>query len=120
MRFIHAARAGDVPPGASRVIEAAGRRVLLAHWEGAFFAFAPVCPHRGNPLDGAQVYDGQLECPWHHFRYDLHSGRNIYPSNVYPLGASDIDPARLEGDLASLRTYPLEVRDGELFVALGE
>lgn len=28
------------------------------------------CPHRGTALSGGRVRDGQLECPWHGFRYD--------------------------------------------------
>ena len=28
------------------------------------------CPHRGTALSGGKIRDGQLECPWHGFRYD--------------------------------------------------
>lgn len=28
------------------------------------------CPHRGTMLSGGKVREGQLECPWHGFRYD--------------------------------------------------
>lgn len=40
----------------------------------------------------------------------------MYPRNVYPLGADDIDQGRLQADLRPLRTYPVEIRDGEIFV----
>ncbi len=92
--------------------------MLLAHWEGRIFACVPICPHQHNPLGGAAVLDFQLECPWHHFRYDLRTGENVYPRNVYPLGTGDIDQARLQSDLRPLRTYLVEVRDGEIFVGL--
>lgn len=29
-----------------------------------------VCPHRGASLAGGRVIDGELECPWHGFRFD--------------------------------------------------
>lgn len=118
VRFTRAGRAQDVPAGTSRLVQVEGRPILLAHWEGCFFAFAPICPHRNNPLEGAKVWDFQLQCPWHHFRYDLRTGQNLYPRNVYPLGATDIDQARLQADLRPLRCYPVEVRDGEIYIGL--
>jgi Rieske [2Fe-2S] domain len=37
---------------------------------------ATVCPHRGGPLDHAPVEDGCIRCPWHGYRFDLHTGRS--------------------------------------------
>ena len=28
------------------------------------------CPHRGTALSGGKIREGQLECPWHGFRFD--------------------------------------------------
>ncbi len=118
VRFIRAGRVEDVPAGFSKLVWADDRSVLLAHWRGRIFAFVPICPHQNNPLEGARVWDGQLECPWHHFRYDLRTGKNLYPKNVYPLGAGDMDEVRLEADIRSLTTYPVDIRNGEIFVGL--
>ena len=48
-----------------------------------------------------------------HFQYDLLSGENHFPQNVYP---QDI-PA-LRAQLRPLRKYPLEVRNGDIWVNL--
>lgn len=116
--WIRAAHISEVPPGTTRVVRLDYRPVLLANWEGHLFAFVAVCPHQRNPLDGAQLWNGQVECPWHHFRYDLRTGENTYPQNVYPLGASDIDQDRLRAEVRPLKTYAVEVRDGEIYVEL--
>jgi len=91
------------------------RLVLLAHWQGRFYAFASHCPHQGQPLESAQLWEGMLECPWHHFRYDLATGVNRYPANVYPE-----DVPQLAEQLHPLPVYPVEVRDGEVLVDLSD
>src|SRR5437867_10096764 len=58
-------------------------------------------PHENNPLKGA----------FHHFKYDVKSGRNYFPQNVYPK-----DCPMLQEQLKPLKTYPVEVRDIEVWV----
>ena len=36
-----------------------------------------VCPHLGGPLDDAPVEDGCVRCPWHGYRFDVRTGRNL-------------------------------------------
>jgi nitrite reductase/ring-hydroxylating ferredoxin subunit len=81
---VRVAGVSDAPPGSVRSVRAAGRRLVLVNRAGKFFALDAVCPHAGGPLDEGELYQGALECPWHRFRYDLRTGRNLYPANVYP------------------------------------
>lgn len=115
LRFTRAARIEDVPDGTTKLVRAGNRQVLLANWQGRIYAFESLCPHRRNPLQGAKLWDGTLECPWHHFRYDVASGANRYPSNVYPADAS-----QLREQLHPLPTYPTEVRDGAVYVGFAK
>jgi 3-phenylpropionate/trans-cinnamate dioxygenase ferredoxin subunit len=87
--------------------------LILANWEGQIYALYGVCPHRQNPLEGARVWDYLLNCPWHHFQYDVRTGENHYPQNVYPA-----DYPRLQQQLRPLQTYPVEIREGEVWVDL--
>ncbi len=113
LRFARAARIEEVPAGTSKLVLVEDRKVLLANWEGRIYGFVAVCPHQHNPLEGARVWDGMLQCPWHHFRYDLRTGQNLYPSNVYPT-----DDPRLLEQIQPVHTYPLRVHNGEIFVGL--
>ena len=115
MRFARAARLEEVPEGTTRLVRVENRPVLLARWQGRIYGFEDLCPHQRNPLEGAKLWGGMLECPWHHFRYDLSTGANRYPGNVYPA-----DDPRLEEQLHPVRTYPIQVREGEIFVGLAE
>jgi len=112
--FHFAARVDEVPPGTTRFCCIEGQGTVLAHWEGHIYALAGICPHRNNPLEGARLWGHLLDCPWHHFQYDIRTGENHYPRNVYPP-----DYAALQEQVRPLDTYAVEVRGGEIWVDLG-
>lgn len=64
------------------------------------FAVDNRCPHEGYPLSQGTVDDQcVLTCNWHNWKFTLAEGRNLYG-----------------GD--GLRTYPVEVREGHVWVDL--
>jgi nitrite reductase/ring-hydroxylating ferredoxin subunit len=72
-------------PGALAKVFVAGEPVLLARLEdGAVAAASAVCPHQGEDLSGGRVYMGAIDCPLHHYLYDLRTGVNRYPREVFP------------------------------------
>ncbi len=76
--------------GGRRVIELGGRPVGVFRVEGAFYALADRCPHRGAPLcsrgevvnlvegvgDEARVTreSALVRCPWHKWDFDIATG----------------------------------------------
>ncbi len=111
MAFQKIVRAEEIPPGHTRFFLVASKPVLLANAHGEFIATHGLCPHRGNALEGATLVDYLLDCPWHHFQYDLRTGENYFPRNVYPK-----DIPGLGAQLQPLSKYAVEVRDGEIWV----
>jgi 3-phenylpropionate/trans-cinnamate dioxygenase ferredoxin component len=98
-------------PGSLAKVVVAGREVLLARLEdGTVTAASTVCPHRGEDLSGGMVYMGAIDCPWHHYLYDLRTGENRYPRNVFP--------ADLAACLAPLPLYPVKEEAGWIWVGL--
>ena len=86
----------------ARAFTVAGREIVLCEVEGAIYALDGICTHEDLPLDGAEVEDGILECPWHGAQYDVCTGR------VCALPAT-----------RPLRTYPARVDDdGGVYVRL--
>jgi 3-phenylpropionate/trans-cinnamate dioxygenase ferredoxin component len=86
--------------------------------DGVAFAVSGRCRHLRGPLGEGRVVDGLLECPWHGARYDVHTGRMAAgPGGVFrPLG-------RLVKDTTGrlpLATYPVEVRDGAIWLSSDE
>ena len=84
MAFRKLARAENIPPGKTRFLCADDSPVVLANWEGRIYALYGRCPHQNNPLEGATMWDNLINCPFHHFQYDVRTGENHYPKNVYP------------------------------------
>jgi MocE subfamily Rieske [2Fe-2S] domain protein len=68
---------------------------------GSLFASDGICTHGNNHLAGGLVISGTIECPKHNGRFNLADG----------------SPARAP-ICRGLRTYPLESRNGRLFLNL--
>src|SRR4051812_34517914 len=93
--------AGELPEGRVTTVAAGHKSVALVHYEGRFAALDNRCPHQGGPLGEGSIENGLLRCPWHGFDY--------CPLDGASPGFDD-----------TATTYPLEIRDGEVFVGVVE
>jgi len=114
MEFVTVARAAEVAPGQTRSIWIGERRILIVNDGRTFYALQGLCGHQNLPLEGGRIWQGTIDCPWHHFQYDLKTGENLYPRRIYPLEALP----RLRQQVQPLQTYPVRVVDSELQVGL--
>jgi nitrite reductase/ring-hydroxylating ferredoxin subunit len=89
--------------GYRRVFKIDQHQLLLLQEAGETLLIEARCPHRGHPLDGAEITAGSLRCPLHGYRFELASGALLYASE---------EPCR------ALRRYPLVLRDTDLGVML--
>ena len=79
-----------------------GRQIALFDTPDGVLACNNRCPHEGYPLREGNLDDQCIiTCNWHNWKFDLRSGRNLYGG---------------EG----LRTYPVEVRGGEVWIDLSD
>lgn len=86
------ARAGELPPGARRVVRQDGQEIALFNVEGRLYAVGNRCPHRGGPLVRGRIetVSGPREnmgtvpagdcphavrCPIHGWLFDLATGQ---------------------------------------------
>jgi len=99
-----------LPAGKLTRTYVAGKKLLLARLDdGTLAAASAVCPHQGADLTEGTLYFDAIDCPLHHYVYDLRTGENRYPRNVFP--------ADLAARLANLRLYPAKDEDGWIWVA---
>lgn len=99
-----------LPPAKLSKVVVAGKPVLLARLDdGTLAAAAVFCPHRGADLSEGMLYFDAIDCPLHHYVYDLRTGENRYPRNVFP--------ADLAANLAPLPLYPIKEEDDWIWVA---
>lgn len=92
----------ELAVGSSLCVQVGDAQVGLFHTTEGLFALDNVCPHRGAPLHDGVAIDGYVTCPWHQWQFQLNNGlcRNIPGARV---------PA-----------YPVEVRDGTIWINLEE
>ena len=95
-----------ITPGQGRCVIADNRQIAVFRLrDGRVFALDNLCPHRAGPLSEGIVgidHTSQLEavvCPFHAYKFSLRDGRG------------------LDTEL-HVRSYPVEVRDGRIFVCL--
>lgn len=111
-RFVKMADVEEVPPGKLKAVDLAGQRLILINLGEEYRAFSARCPHGDGPLEEGTLFQGVLECPWHHWRFDVATGENVYPRNVFP--------SERQGEIRPLEAYPVRVRGRDIEVGLPE
>ncbi len=91
----------SLAPGEKRVVQIGNREILLARTSEQYFAIASRCSHAAWPLADEPLEGSQIVCTLHGARFDLRDGCPIS------------GPAR-----KPLATYPVELRDGEVYVRI--
>ena len=71
------------------------------HSPDGFFASDGYCTHEDQHLEDGIVIDNVIECPLHQGRFDVRSGKALS------------DPVCID-----LNTYPVEIRDGGIYLCL--
>jgi nitrite reductase/ring-hydroxylating ferredoxin subunit len=85
--------------GDRALVEIDGETIAVFASEGRLHAVANACPHEGNPLVEGEVLGDSLTCAYHGWRFDLDTGAGLF------------------GD-EPVRRFPVERRDGEVWVCL--
>ena len=101
MKWHRVLAADELPEGRVTTVAAGHKSVALVHYDGQFSALDNHCPHQGGPLGEGSIENGLLRCPWHGFDYCPLDGKSP--------GFDD-----------EAITYPLEIREGEVFIGVVE
>ena len=111
-------RCTDIPEGEGLAVDIGGRPIGIFKVGEKVYAVKNMCPHKRAPLakgtlEGTMLptscaggfdygMEGQvLKCPWHGWEFDIETGQCLF-------GVSD----------SRIKTYPVSVRDGEVFFDL--
>ncbi len=97
------------------VVETARGTLAVGLSDGKPFAVSNRCRHLFASLGKGRVAeDGCLECPWHHARYDVHSGKMVRgPQGVFKPVSGVVKSTT---GARALETYPVELRDGAIWL----
>jgi len=98
MAFERAAKVSEIPAGAIKEVQIAGRACALANVGEKFYAIDNTCLHRGGPLGQGELQGTVVTCPWHGWEYDVTTGKMVQNPN------------------AGVKCYKAEVRGDEIYV----
>jgi len=85
--------------GCVHAVTADGLEIVLVRVDGDFFALEDRCSHQDFPLSDGDIENGTLECVFHGARFDVRTGAAVRLPALRPV-----------------RTFPVEVRDDDVFV----
>ncbi|MDO8360221.1 MAG: nitrite reductase small subunit NirD [Devosia sp.] len=98
--WIEIGRIEQIPRRGARCVKTAvGPIAVFRTMEDKVFAIEDRCPHKGGPLSQGIVHGAQVTCPLHNWVFSLETGE-----------AQGADEGRV-------RTVPLQVVDGRIFMA---
>ncbi|MDX1699641.1 MAG: thiamine pyrophosphate-binding protein, partial [Melioribacteraceae bacterium] len=100
LKWYKVANTNELKEGRVKTVTAGNKTIALSLYEDKFCAIDNHCPHQGGPLGEGSIEDGWLRCPWHGYEYHPCTGRP-------PEGLDDTVP-----------TYPVEVRNNEIFIGI--
>jgi naphthalene 1,2-dioxygenase ferredoxin component len=92
---------GDVEEDDLVGVSLAGREIAVYNLKGRFYATDNICTHEHACLSEGFVIDDIIECPLHQGRFHI------------PTGEAKGAPVHIR-----LRTYPVKVEGGEVFVQI--
>jgi nitrite reductase/ring-hydroxylating ferredoxin subunit len=99
--WVRATAVDDIRVGGARSFAYLDKRIALFRTPGGVFASDNRCPHQGYALVRGDVKDGVLTCAWHNWKFELGTGTCRYGGE-------------------NIRTYPVQIRDGQVFVDIAD
>ncbi|PWC37663.1 3-phenylpropionate/cinnamic acid dioxygenase ferredoxin subunit [Azospirillum sp. TSO35-2] len=103
MTKIRVCSVDDLQPGDARRVECSPA-VAVFNADGNFYAVADLCTHGNASMADGYLEDGAMvECPLHTARFCLKTGRAMCLPATEPL-----------------RTFPVSVEDGDLFIEVDD
>jgi nitrite reductase (NADH) small subunit len=119
VREIFVAREAEMSDGERKIVIDDKVEIGVFRVDGAYYAWRNECPHQGGPVCQGKLMQGVEErldaqrrslgihyragslhivCPWHGFEFDVRTGRHAGYAAM------------------RLASYPVKVRDGEVYV----
>lgn len=89
-------------PDVPTPVDLRGHSLLLLLADDEPLAISRTCPHAAADLSSGDLYRRRITCPKHGYKFDLDSGRCIYPAD----------------ENYRLRCFAVEVREGSIWIQL--
>ena len=95
--FVRAVPAADIPDGQGKLWRHENKRIALFRTSAGVYAADNRCPHQGYALKDGDIRGDVLTCAWHNWKFRLDDGKCLFGGE-------------------NIRTYPVDLREGYVFV----
>ena len=103
MAFTKLASTNEIKTGKMERYTHDGVRILICHVDDSFYAVSDTCTHEDFSLYLGALHGEVVKCSLHGGKFNVKTGEPVE------------EPA-----CTALRTYPLEVRDNDIYVDIGQ
>jgi nitrite reductase/ring-hydroxylating ferredoxin subunit len=99
--WVRAMAVDDLPGDGGRLFSYFDKRIAVFRTSRGAFATDNRCPHEGYALVRGDVREGVLTCAWHNWKFRLGDGACLFGGE-------------------NVRTYPVEIRNGQVFLDVAD
>jgi len=82
MEFVKVAEASEIPLGHMKMVKVEGKEILIANFDGNYYAIGDKCTHEGADLSKGKFEKNEVVCPWHKARFDVTNGKVTFQPKV--------------------------------------
>ena len=131
------AAAREIEPGGRKLVEVAGRAIVVFNIAGEFFALANRCPHKAGELCKGKIsgfisspepgvyeisHEGEvIRCPWHGWEFHIRTGKSWCDPRTMNARAFEVKVEKgaqlMEGPYVA-ETFPVLVEDDYVVIDL--
>lgn len=101
LEYLELMPADDLANGERFFVDIGDKSVVVFNIAGKFFAIDDVCTHDGGPLGEGKLEGFSVTCPRHGAEFDVRTGKAVKLPAVEDVAA-----------------YPVQVRDGTIFIGM--
>ena len=101
VEYFEIAQLDDLPNGERLFVDIGDEPVVIFNIAGEIFAIGDLCTHDDGPLGDGDLEDHNVVCPRHGAEFDVRTGKAMSMPAVVDIPA-----------------YPVQVRDGVIFVGI--
>ena len=104
--FVRVAGRSEIPAGRMKKTRLNDREVLIANVNGNYYAVNDHCTHAGSELSEGKLDGNIVECPRHHAKFDVTTGKVVSPPSI----------AFFHPKITDEKTYQVKVEGDDILI----